>query len=245
MPNMPLIGISGSMETKKNKVFLLQAYFDAISGAGGIPVLLNPQMSQSAVSECMEALDGLMLAGGGDVGPWHFGQDPVAEIGEITPIRDVFEFELLKQADRLSTMPVLGICRGMQVMNVAAGGTLYQDLPTQYPSREAALLCHQQEQPYEVPTHAVHIKKDSLLYRQIAQETCMVNSMHHQAVDALGSGYRLVAASDDGVAEAMEMPGHPFRLAVQWHPERIQDMLSHNLFATFIRSAQEYRRARR
>lgn len=242
MASMPLIGISGSIETKKNKVFLLQAYFDAISGAGGIPLLLDPHMSSVAIAQCLPALDGILLAGGGDVGPWHFGQEPIPQIGEMTPIRDTFEFALLKEADRLSPMPVFGICRGMQVMNVAAGGTLYQDLATQHPSRTSGLLSHKQERPYEVPTHQVRIEKDSLLYRQIAMESCMVNSMHHQAVDRLGSGYRLTAVSEDGVAEAIEHEAHPFRVAVQWHPERLSDALSHNLFAAFIGSAQAYRR---
>lgn len=245
MARMPLIGISGSMETKENKIFLLQAYFDAISNTGGIPVLLDPHMSQTAIAQCMEDLDGLMLAGGGDIGPWHYGQEPVEQIGEITPIRDSFEFELLRQAERLSPMPVLGICRGMQVMNVAAGGTLYQDLPTQHPNRDHGLLSHKQEQPYEVPTHEVHICRASLLYKQIALDSFMVNSMHHQAVDQLGMGYRLAAVGADGVAEAIEQPDHPFRLAVQWHPERLQDVLSHNLFAAFIRSAQAYKESKR
>ncbi len=242
MEHMPLIGISGSME--EDKVFLLQAYFDAITAAGGIPLLLNPYMRGAAVSQLMNTLDGLMLAGGGDMEPKHFGQEPVKELGETTPVRDMLELELLEAAERLSPMPVLGICRGMQVMNVAAGGSLFQDLPTQHPKQENGLLTHLQTQPYEQPTHAVLLRKESLLCELAGQECCMVNSMHHQAVDRIGTGYDVIAAGEDGVVEAIQHTKYPFRLAVQWHPERLQDSLSKGLFAAFVRSATVYKRSK-
>lgn len=245
MATMPLIGISGSIETKEPRVFLLQTYFNAISRAGGIPLLLNPHMSEAAIEQCMDALDGLLLAGGGDVDPRHFGQEPVKEIGEIIPIRDQLEFALIKAADSRRPMPILGICRGLQVLNVAAGGSLYQDLPTQYPAKAAPLLSHSQDDSVNATAHSVQLETDSRLHSLLGAERLEVNSMHHQAVDRPGSGYRVVAHSEDGVAEAIEHTGHPFRLAVQWHPERMTDAASLRLFQGFIDSALQYRRSKK
>lgn len=240
MATMPLIGISGSIETKEPRVFLLQTYFNAVSRAGAIPLLLNPHMSNAAIEQCMDALDGLLLAGGGDVDPRHFGQEPVKEIGEIIPIRDQVEFALIKAADSRRPMPILGICRGLQVLNVAAGGSLYQDLPTQYPTKDTALLNHSQEDSVNPTAHSVQLKSDSMLHKLLGAKALAVNSMHHQAVERPGSGYRVVAHSEDGVVEAIEHTDHPFRLAVQWHPERMTDEASLRLFDGFIESAKQY-----
>lgn len=244
MDSMPLIGISGSIETKEPKVFLLQTYFNAISAAGGIPLLLNPHMSAEAIEQCMDVLDGLLLAGGGDVDPKHFGQEPVKEIGEIIPIRDSLEFALINAAERRNPMPVLGICRGLQVLNVAAGGSLYQDLPTQYPSCQVPLLSHSQNDSVQSTAHFVQIEHNSRLHGILETDSLAVNSMHHQAVDRVGNGYRVVAFSEDGVVEAIEHTTPVFRLAVQWHPERMNDPASRNLFEGFIACARQYRRSK-
>lgn len=245
MATMPLIGISGSIETKEPRVFLLQTYFNAVSAAGGIPLLLNPHMSEAAIEQCMDALDGLLLAGGGDVDPRHFGQEPVMEIGEIIPVRDQLEFALIRAADSRRPMPVLGICRGLQVMNVSAGGTLYQDLPTQYRSAGVQLLGHSQDDSVNATAHSVRLETASQLRNLLGADVLAVNSMHHQAVQKTGRGYRAVAFSEDGVVEAIEHTGHPFRLAVQWHPERMSDAASLRLFEGFIDSALQYRRSKR
>ncbi len=241
MEGMPLIGISGSMECKERKSFLLQAYFDAISRHGGIPVLLNPYMTGEALRQCLQALDGLMLAGGGDVEPLHFGQEAIPQLGETTPVRDTLEFALLKEAFTLK-MPVFGICRGLQVMNVAAGGTLYQDLNTQHPERAAALLQHKQTEPYETATHSVAVQQDSFLSALSDAECCMVNSMHHQAIEQVAQSYCVAATAPDGVVEAIQHRQLASWTAVQWHPERLEDALSNRLFDQLIRNATAYRR---
>lgn len=242
MKRRPVIGISGSMEPQKRKVFLLQAYFDAVSRAGGLPVLLDPAADEQAIREYASLLDGLMLAGGGDVEPQHFGQDPIEQLGETTPLRDRFELALLKEAARAG-LPVFGICRGLQVMNVAAGGTLYQDLKTQHPESGFCLLEHKQQEAYEIPSHEVTIMQNSLLssLNAGAGDNAMVNSMHHQAIARVSPEYRVTAVGRDGVIEAIEHRSRQNWFAVQWHPERLEDRLSRSLFETFVGFAAVYR----
>jgi len=238
---MPLIGISGSMNDAEKQVFLVRAYMQAILNVGGMPVLLSPDMNDCAIEACVRMLDGLMLAGGGDVVPKRFGEEPIAELGETTPVRDDFELRILPLVMQ-NKMPVLGICRGIQVMNVALGGTLYQDLPAQYQPKGSALLAHQQSQPYETPSHSVLVDQTSLLYRLTGQDCLPVNSMHHQAAKHIATELRIAAKAEDGVVEALECPHFPFFLGVQWHPERLSDDASRSLFKGFADAAAEYRR---
>lgn len=238
---MPMIGISGSMNDAENQVFLVRSYMKSLLNAGGIPVLLSPDMDESAMSACIQQLDGVLLAGGGDVEPCHFGEVPIPALGETTPVRDQFELHLLPMAIQLH-MPVLGICRGIQVMNVALGGTLYQDLSTQYRPAHSPLLSHQQAAPYETASHSVHISPSSLLYQFTHQEQLQVNSMHHQAVKQLSPALEVAALSEDGVVEALEHKELPFFLGVQWHPERLPDSSSQKLFSGFVCACQDYRR---
>lgn len=238
---MPLIGISGSTNDHTQQVFLMRGYMQKVLKSGAIPVLLCPDMESCAMEELLNHLDGLLLAGGGDIAPAHFGEEPIAQLGEVSPIRDAFELSILAKAIKRK-MPVLGICRGVQVMNVALGGSLYQDLPVQYSSQHASVINHQQEKNYEIPTHAVHIKRTSLLFRLLGQDTLLVNSMHHQAVKAAAPTLSVVAKATDGVVEALELPELPFFIGVQWHPERLPDEASERLFAGFVQIAEKYRR---
>lgn len=239
--SMPLIGISGSMKDSENQIFLVRSYMQVLLQAGGIPILLSPDMDVQSMEACLGQLDGLMLAGGCDVVPAHFGETPIPQLGETTPVRDTFELALLPMAMERK-MPVLGICRGIQVMNVALGGTLYQDLPAQYQATDEPLHTHQQQQPYEIPTHAVRTVPDSLLNRLTGQEHLQVNSMHHQSVKAVAPSLCVSGRAPDGVVEALEHTELPFFLGVQWHPERLADEASGRLFRGFVDAASAYRR---
>lgn len=242
--SLPLIGISGSMNDAEKQIFLVRAYMQALLNAGAVPVLLSPDMDAPAMTACLAQLDGLMLAGGGDVVPARFQEEPIPELGETTPVRDAFELSILPMAME-HRMPVLGICRGIQVMNVALGGSLYQDLPAQFQPDFLPLLPHQQTEEYEKPTHPVSVKPSSLLHRLVGAPQLSVNSMHHQAVKAIASPLCPVATAPDGVIEALEHPKLPFFLGVQWHPERLEDEASRQLFAGFIHAAETYRRQKR
>ena len=239
--SMPLIGISGSMNDAEKQIFLVRAYMQVLLRAGAVPVLLSPDMDANAMTDCIGKLDGLMLAGGGDVVPARFQEDPIPELGETTPVRDALELSLLPMAIERK-IPVLGICRGVQVMNVALGGSLYQDLSAQYQSQGLSLLPHQQTEPYENTTHTIAIKPASLLHQLVGTPDLAVNSMHHQAVKVIAPDLCPVATAPDGVIEALEHPALPFFLGVQWHPERLDDDASRQLFAGFVGAAETYRR---
>jgi len=242
--SMPLIGISGSMNDAEKQIFLVRAYMTALLKAGGVPVLLSPDMDTHSMTACIQKLDGLMLAGGGDVVPSYFQEEAIPELGETTPVRDAFELSILPMAMERQ-MPVLSICRGVQVMNVALGGSLYQDLPAQYQPEPIPLLPHRQTEEYEKPTHPVMINPSSLLYQLVGETEIAVNSMHHQAVKRIAPNLTPVATAPDGVIEALEHHSLPFFLGVQWHPERLEDEASKRLFAGFINAAETYRRYKR
>ena len=224
MASHPIIGISGSISTDEKQQYVLRDYMRAVLHAGGVPVLLSLDMEGSALDGCLARLDGLLLAGGNDIDPALFHASPLPGLGEVNQLRDGFEMRLLEKAME-KRLPVLGICRGIQVMNAALGGTLYQDLPSQ--RKESCL--HTQTCPYHYPWHVVQVEADTLLSRLIGEGQLRVNSMHHQAVWQTAPTLLASAMAEDGVIEAVEHPGLPFFLGVQWHPER--------MFATDPRAA--------
>lgn len=236
---MPMIGISGSLDSEETQVTLMRTYLRAVGEAGGIPVLLSPDMDDAALAACLDRLDGILLAGGGDMAPALFGEEPIPELGDQSPLRDAFELRLLQHA-LSKKMPTLGICRGVQVMNVAMGGTLYQDLPAQYQPAQMPLLAHKQTAPYATPTHTVTVQTGTLLNKLTGQTVLDVNSMHHQAAWKIAPQLRVSATAPDGVTEALEAPEHPFYLGVQWHPERLADAGSKQLFKGFVEAAATY-----
>jgi len=227
----PIIGITASVDTKEGWYRQRSNYVSAIEQCGGLPVILPPSAKRAEV--IMTRLNGLLLAGGGDLDPLHFNEDPQYKLHYDHPLRDRFELLLIKAA-LAQGRPILGICRGIQVLNVALGGTLYQEIHEQV----EGVMIHQH--PRGEPTHEVKIEQGSLLARLSGKTKLRVNSFHHQAVQTLATGLIVSARANDGIIEAIEDPRHHFVLGVQWHPERIwkEENAAHALFAGLIEAAQ-------
>ena len=206
---MPLIAIAQNRR--------MSDYMESIRRAGGEPIEVVPGVEKA--EHILSRVDGLMLTGGGDVDPKLYGEEPLATFEAAEAGRDAFEIELSRAAVA-SGLPFLAICRGMQVLNVAMGGTLIQDIPSQV----QGALEHSIREPRHHIAHEVWVAKGSKLAALLADhmedgETCHVNSRHHQAVRQSAEGFTVTATSPDGVIEAMEKTDNPFCVAVQWHPE--------------------------
>lgn len=214
---LPVIGITASVSDDCLSFQQKRMYCEAISACGALPLILPPQEDVSRAGQVLSLLDGLLLAGGDDIAPAYYGEETQPECGLITPIRDTWELPLCREALHHS-LPLLGICRGMQVLNVALGGSLYQDLPSQRPDSP---IRHQQPEAPETPTHLVRIDSQSHLAQIIGASPLMTNSHHHQAVKQLARGLMATAWAQDGVVEGVEKADEPFCVAVQWHPERL------------------------
>jgi putative glutamine amidotransferase len=227
------IGITCGWEEKKNWHKLHDEYVCAVNAVGGVPFLLPSLDSPELVAVYYNQLDGFIFTGGSDLDPHYFGEEPQENLGEITPQRDAFEMALVRLV-LAGNKPALGVCRGLQLLNVAAGGTLYQDL------KGVSDLMHNQQAPRWYPVHTVQVEQDSRLFRLAGQESFLVNSFHHQAIRQLGQGFRAVAWSKDGLIEAMESTGDKKIMAVQWHPECnwSSDRISLSLFKNLVESAR-------
>ena len=214
MPVKPIIGLVPLIDAARDSLWMLPGYMEGVADAGGLPMMLPLTENGGDLDRLCALCDGLLLTGGQDVSPALYGQTPLPECGETCPRRDAMETGLLRRAMALD-MPVLGICRGIQFVNAALGGTLWQDLPTQRPSD----VCHRQRAPYDAPSHQVELLPDAPLARLLGKNTLGVNSYHHQAVRKLAPCLRPMALSPDGLTEAAYHPGCRFLWAVQWHPE--------------------------
>ena len=210
----PVIGVMPLVDEKKGSLWMLPGYLDGIRAAGGIPVIFPVTEDAEDLAELIGKVDGILLTGGHDVDPAVYGETPLNSSVVTYPLRDRMEAEVLNQALE-KDMPVLGICRGIQFLNAYLGGNLYQDLPTERPTD----VEHHQKPPYDVPVHKVTVAKDSSLFRLLHAETLSVNSYHHQAVKEPAECLNVMAVSEDGLVEAVELPGKRFVWAVQWHPE--------------------------
>ncbi|HEX8743425.1 MAG TPA: gamma-glutamyl-gamma-aminobutyrate hydrolase family protein [Thermoleophilaceae bacterium] len=210
-------------------------YMRAVTAAGGLPVVMSPQ-PLDAVPDLIGRLDGLLIPGGPDIDPATYGDVPHEKLGPLFPEIDRFEIACLREAERIR-IPVLGICRGMQIVNVAHGGTLIQDLPAEVGTE----VMHRRGSLSDPPAmHAVRIEPDSRIAAVIGGTEAVVNAFHHQAPRAIGDGLRPVAWTADGVVEALEREGV---LAVQWHCEAMQDSPEQRaLFADFVEAARRARR---
>ncbi len=197
----------------------LEDYRQAILHVGGEPRIVDPSITADAA---LKGLDGLLLTGGDDVTPSRYGEPPHETVVEAEAGRDEFEIALVRAA-RKQNLPIFAICRGIQVLNVALGGTLVQDIPSQVSGALPHSLNIPPNQPYSL-AHEIWIEKDSLLSRLMRErlndvDTCEVNSRHHQAVKTVANGFKVSATAPDGIIEAIEDPQAPFCLGVQWHPE--------------------------
>jgi putative glutamine amidotransferase len=231
----PLIGVTiqahaGTPAIKRGRpLYYLDAHYaDRVREAGGIPVLLPPGADEAAE---LAALDGLMLTGGEDIDPRYFHEAAIPELGEIDPRRDLQEVPLVTEAVRRG-LPILGICRGMQVLNVAMGGTLHQDLAAQLPGAQN----HRQETPPELDAHPVAIAPESRIARYAGSTDLAVNSHHHQALRDLAPGLVATAWAPDGVIEACESQD-AWIVGVQWHPELQKREFTTALFRAFVEAA--------
>ena len=209
----PIIGVMPLWDDKKDSIWMLPGYFDGIDKAGGIPIMLPFSKNESDIEQVCNLCDGFLFTGGHDVSPEVYQEERMKGTSPCLK-RDQLEAEVFKKAVE-ADKPVLGICRGIQFINAALGGTLYQDLPTQHPSD----IAHRQPAPYDVPSHHVLIRKDSPLYECLKTEELPVNSCHHQAIKELAPGLKIMASATDGIIEAVYMPAKRFLWAVQWHPE--------------------------
>ncbi|MFZ5639122.1 MAG: gamma-glutamyl-gamma-aminobutyrate hydrolase family protein [Bacillota bacterium] len=210
----PVIGITCSLDQNTDRSYLAQYYVRAVEAAGGVPVALPALKNLSLIPHHLAGINGLLLSGGVDVDPAFFEEEPWPWGGEITPERDWYEIELVRQALELK-MPLLAICRGMQVLNIAAGGSVHQDIGRGIRNP----LKHSQQAPRWYPTHRLDIEPGSLLEGILQAESVRVNSFHHQAVKNLAPGFAVTARSSDGVIEAIERIDARFTMGVQFHPE--------------------------
>jgi putative glutamine amidotransferase len=235
----PIIGLTAYNENNKYGhpiVALMQNYIRAVSEAGGVPVLIPPSaISGEAVTALLKKLDGILLTGGGDIAIDRFNGEPHPRVGGVDPDRDTLEIGLT-QAAAESGKPFLGICRGFQVVNVALGGTLYTDIQDQLPG--AIKHDYDSDSQRQFLAHTVQLEKGTALAGIMGETGLTVNSLHHQGAKDLAPSLKPAAYAPDGLVEGLELPGHPFGMAVQWHPEWLLDQpVTRRFFGAFIEAA--------
>lgn len=231
----PIIGISGSRVLNNVGIFrsyVNENYVNAVLHNGGIPFIIPFSTDDGVIAEQIAEVDGLILSGGHDVDPRNYGEESQQKIGDIWPDRDHFDMQLLAEAEK-AHLPVLGICRGAQLINVAHGGSLYQDISY----REGETLKHMQGHTPDLPTQTIDVKANSMLAKVLGTSTtASINSFHHQLIKKLGDGLIATAWAKDGVVEAFENRNGSV-IGVQWHPENLyaKDKTMNNLFVNLIK----------
>ncbi len=213
MSRRPIIGVIPLWDDIKGSIWMLPGYMDAIRESGGIPLILPLVASSEDIAQVCGVCDGFLLTGGHDVDPILYGESQCERCGAPNKERDILEQEVFHYAVE-NDLPVLGICRGIQLINALCGGTLYQDLPT-----ELDTISHQMTPPYDQVWHKVKIIEGTPLREIIGKAEIGVNSYHHQAIKTLAQSLSPTAISEDGLIEGVYMPSRSFIHAVQWHPE--------------------------
>jgi putative glutamine amidotransferase len=232
----PFIGITTGYDYEKDMLFLKNGYYEGVLAAGGVPVAIPPVQNTNDLDLIISKCDGLLLCGGPDVDAVFFGEDNMQYNGEISPCRDMVELYFAKKAFELK-MPIFGICRGIQVMNIAMGGTIYQDINSQIKGRD--LVKHSQNAPKWYPTHEITIEENTHVLQAFGDNHGRVNSFHHQSVKDVAPGFVVTSRSKDGVIESIEHPTAKFAVGVQWHPELMwqKDAKHLNLFREFVKES--------
>ncbi len=220
-----------------SRVRLTAAYVTALENAGLIPLIVPPLSNADAASAILDSVAGLVLTGGADVDPARYGEKRHEKVRSVNPARDATEAALIKEAKERGT-PVLAICRGIQILNVALGGTLVQDIPSQCETK----IAHDEESARDSRTHEISVEPGSLIAAAVGTEHLTVNSFHHQSVKRVADGMRVTARSPDGIIEGIESTDEDWWvMAVQWHPEEMTDSAEpwdRGLFQAFARKLE-------
>lgn len=233
----PVIGVMPLWDENKKSQWMLPGYLDGIRETGGLPVIFPMTANKEELIQLCDMCSGFLFTGGHDVGTDMYGENIVPELVDSCKVRDEMEKIILDIA-LAEDKAVLGVCRGIQFINAALGGTLYQDLPTQHPSG----VEHHMAAPYDREAHTVHIYRETPLYRLLEEENMGVNSYHHQAIKELSRNLVAMAESEDGLIEAVYMPGKNYVWAVQWHPEFSYkiDPKCRKIFKSFVDACTQY-----
>ena len=219
----PIIGVTPSVDEEHNRCLVQPGYLESIDRAGGLGLMLPLTDREEDIRQFIELCDGFLFVGGPDIEPWRYGQELLPECGPQNVQRDTLEWKLMEAALK-ANKPILGVCRGIQVLNALLGGTLYQDIPSQYKTE----LTHEMgDPPYNREAHPIQVVEGTPLAALSPAEG--VNSRHHQAILELAPGLEVMAYSVDGLVEAVRMPEKKFVWAVQWHPEAFWEEEGMNL----------------
>ncbi len=232
-----MIGVTPLYDDDLQSMWMLPAYFEGLRRAGAIPVMLPMNLSEEDFRQIRTSFAGFLLTGGHDVGPARYHQRRLSVCGDICPERDALEAMVFRYCFE-DDWPLLGICRGNQFLNVMMGGTLYQDLASQYAGDDGARAQHQMEKPYDRVQHRNRILRGTPLWQLLHKKEIGVNSCHHQGICELADSLKPMAVSEDGLIEAVYLPDHYFIWGVQWHPEYTyrSDADSAAIFKAFVQA---------